>query len=611
MAKKNEISVAEILDKKILAERERKIIKLDTKIQDYRRIIEVELDPKFVKYKKAYGRSCLNDPFLLSLVEFLVAEESVAIFGTEPFVGVEGFEESDVQGAKNMTNLLKQQFYKDVTYYTIVCWLIGAQTYPASVLKVKWDFSTGGPLIELCALENIYFSPASTGPLNKQIPWIIDESWQHIDDLKAATAEDGTPLYQNLDEVEENMAKGDEGKTASGTKIDKYTTEERKGMVHVLDFWKDDLNTAIANEKTKIIKDRFNPFEHGRKPFIVMNDWPRLMSPYGISTIEKCYDSYREIVTRSNQAIDNLSQGLNSGWYINEQANVDEDAVIEWDRGKIVRGQGPMGEAMSRLTPDLSNLPYAARDIEEKRRSLQDATHAYAYARGETPIRKETATGLSQLIAASSLVFRFKIMTKENIAIKELAAMTGALNQQYLPEDTIIRILGETGAPEVNKQTGAPGIGAQTLLPGSTEARHEKISRKDIEGRFDYIAKGSAVDPELGKPTKRAQMMQMMQFLVPAAQAAQIPPGFFFDFALLVTEQFDVQEATMLVKRYKKMREQMMQQMQAMQAAQQQQGGGQQMPGMKGGIPTPAQAGPEMGSPQAQMKSMGGQGLAP
>jgi len=589
MAKKNEISVTEILEKKHLAERERKIIKLDTKIQDYRRIIEVELDPKFVKYKKAWGRSCLNDPFLLSLVEFLVAEESVAIFGTEPFIGVEGFEDTDVQGAKNMTNLLKQQFYKDVTYYTLVCWLIGAQAYPASVLKAKWDFIADEPLIELCALENIYFSPASTGPLNKQIPWIIDESWQHIEDLKAAIAEDDTPLYQNLDEVEENMLKEDEKETASGAKIDKYTTEERKGMVHILDFWKDDLNTAIANGKTKIIEDRPNPFKHGRKPFIVMNDWPRLMSPYGISTIEKCYDSYREIVTRSNQAIDNLSQGLNSGWYINEQANVDEDAVIEWDRGKIVRGQGPMGEAMSRLTPDLSNLPYAARDIEEKRRSLQDATHAYAYARGETPIRKETATGLSQLIAASSLVFRFKIMTKENIAIKELAAMVGGLNQQYLPDETIVRILGE-----------------------GDEARRETISRKDIEGRFDYIAKGSAVDPEIGKPTKRAQMMQMMQFLVPAAQAAQVPPEFFFDFALLVMEQFEVPEATMLAKRYKKIKEQqqakMMQQMQAMQ---QQQRRGQQTPGMPGGIPTPAQTGPEMGSPQAQMKSMAGQGLSP
>jgi len=588
MAKKNEISIAEILDKKRLAENERKSMKLDKKIEDYRRIIEVELDPKFTKYKKAYGRSCLNDPFLLSLIEFLVAEESVAIFGTEPFVGVEGFEESDVQGAKNMTNLLKQQFYKDITYYTIVSWLIGAQTYPASVLKVGWDFAEGAPKIELCDLANIYFSPASTGPLNKQIPWIIDESWQDIDDLKSAMAEDGTPLYKNLDEVEEDMAERDKKVTASGTQIEKYTIEERKGIVHILDFWKDDINIAVANGKIKIIEDRDNPYEHGKKPFIIMNDWPRKMSPYGISTIEKCYDSYREIVTRSNQAIDSLTQGISSGWYVNEDANVDVDAIVEWETGKIVRGHGPYGEAMSRLTPDLSNLPYASRDVEEKRRALQDATHAYAYARGETPIRKETATGLQQLVAASSLVFRFKIMTKENIAIKELAAIVGGLNQQYLPDDTIVRILGEGEA---------------------TEPTRVKISREDIKGRFDYIAKGSAVDPELGKPTKRAQMMQMMQFLVPAAQAAQIPSEFFFDFALLVTEQFDVQEATMLAKRYKKMKEQQQQMMQRMQAAQQR-GGGQQMRGMPGGIPTPAQAGPEMGQPQAQMKSMQGQGLA-
>lgn len=589
MAKKEQISVEEILEKKQLAEKERSNIKLDKKIKDYRRIIEVELDPKFVKYKKSYGRSCLNDPFLLSLIEFLVAEEMLGIFGTEPFVGIEGRGTEDIEGAKMMTNLLRYQFYEDVTQYTINCWLLATQTYPSGVVKVGWDFEKGGPKIELTPLETIYFSPASSGPLNKLIPWIIHESWIHIDELKAAKAEDGTALYQNLDEIEEDMAERDEKVTASGTQIEKYTTEERKGIVHILDFWRDDLNVAVANEKIKIIEDRFNPYEHGKKPFIIMIDFPRERSPYGVSTIEKCYDSYREIITRNNQAIDNLAQGLNSGWYINEQSNVDEDAVIEWDRGKIVRGQGPMGEALARLTPDLSNLPYASRDIEEKRRALQDATHAYAYQRGETPTRKETATAVQQLAAASSVVFRSKIMMKENIAIKELAAMCGALNQQYLPDDTIVRILGENGE----------------------ETKRATISRKDIEGRFDYIAKGSAIDPEIGKPTRRAQMMQMMQFLVPASQAAQIPPEFFFDYALLVTEQFDCPEATELVKRYKKQKEQQMEKMRQMQTMMQQQQGGGQQRRMPGGTPTPAQAGPEMGSPQAMMKNFAGQGLAP
>ncbi len=586
---KNEISIKEILEKKRLAENEQSNINLAKKIQDYRRIIEVELDPKFVKYKKAYGRSCLNDPFLLSLIEFLVAEEMVGIFGSEPFVGIEGRGTEDIQSAKRMTNLLRYQFYKDVTQYTINCWLLATQTYPTGVVKVGWDFAENGPKIELVPLECMYFSPASTGPLNKQRPWDIHESWQHIDDLKDAKAEDGTPLYQNLSKLKDDMDETDKKVTASGTPIQKRTTEERKGMVHILDFWKDDHNVAIGNGKIKIIEDRPNPYEHGKKPHILMIDFPRESSPYGVSTVEKCYDSYREIITRSNQAIDNLTQGLNSGWYINEQANVDEDAVIEWDRGKIVRGQGPMSEAMARLTPDLSNLPYASRDIEEKRRSLQDATHAYAYQRGETATRKETATAIQQLAAASSVVFRSKIMMKENIAIKELAAMCGALNQQYLDDDVIIRILGENGG----------------------EPTRETISRDNIKGQLDYIAKGSAIDPEIGKPTRRAQMMQMMQFLIPAAQAAQIPPEFFFDYALLVMEQFDFPEATELAKKYKRDMENQKKMMAQMQAAQQQQqGGGQQTPGMRGGVPTPQQAGPELGQPQAQMKSMQGQGLA-
>ena len=519
-------------------------------------------------------------------MEFLVAEETVAIFGTEPFIAVEGFEDSDIEGAKKMNNLLKYQFYEDVTQYTIICWLIGAQAYPASVLKVGWDFKDESPKIELCPLETIYFSPNATGPINKLIPWIIQESWIHIDDLKAAKAEDGSALYQNLDKLEEVLSKRPTKKTAAGNEYARFTTKEKEGIVHVLDFWTNEENAAVAEENVFIIEPRANPNEHKRKPFIIMNDWPRLLSPYGISTIEKCYDGYREIVTRKNQIIDNISQGINSGWYVNEDAGVDTDAIIEWDRGKIVRGHGPMGEAVSRLAPDLSGIGAGFSDIEYQRRNLQDGTHAYAYARGETPIRKETATGLSQLVAAASIVFRFKTMIKENIAIKELAAMVGALNQQYLPEGKIVRILG----------------------PEMPEATHESISREDIKGRFDYIAKGSAIDPEIGKPMKRAHMLQMLQQLVPLTLQGGLPPQFLLDYVLLLMEQFDVPEALMLAKKYKKASEQQKAMMQMMQQMQMRTGGGggqgMQMPGMPG--PAPGRGGPEEGTPQTLMKQQAG-----
>jgi len=596
-----EITKEEILEKKKAAENEQTQIDLSTKIENFRRIIEAELDPDYVNPHKAFGRSCLDDPFLLSLVEFLVAEETVSIFGTEPFIAVEGFEDKDIEGAKKMSNLLRYQFYEDVTQYTIIRWLIASQAYPASVVKITWDFEDESWKLELCPLETIYFSPAATGPLNKLIPWIIHESWIHIDELEAAKDAKGKPLYQNLDKLKEQMsAKKPTKTTASGDEYDKFTQEEREGMVHVLDYWKDNANAALANEEIFIIESRENPYDHDRKPFIVMNDWPKLFSPYGVSTIQKCYDSYREIITRSNQAIDNLTQGINSGWYINEQANVDEDALIEWDRGKIVRGNTPMGEALSRLTPDLSGIPYASRDIEEKRRSLQDATHAYAYARGETPIRKETATGLQQLVAAASIVFRFKIMMKENVAIKELAAMAGALNQQFLPDKKIIRILGD----EIDER------GETVLRTG----QHIAISREDIKGRFDYIAKGSAIDPEIGKPMKRAHMLQMLQQLVPLTLQGGMPPQFLLDFVMLLMEQFEVPEALMLAKKYKKASEQQQAMQQMMQKIQQMMamGGGRgmpQMPGMPG--PTGGRGGPEEASPQTLMKQEAGRSLTP
>jgi|TARA_Y100000310_G_scaffold292578_1_gene321438 hypothetical protein len=588
------LTIPEILEKKRTAEAEQSTIGLETKIENYRRIIEAELDPDFVTYKEKYGRSCLDDPFLLSLVEFLVAEETVAIFGTEPFIAVEGFEDADKEGAKKMSSLLRYQFYEDATQFTIISWLIAAHAYPAAVIKSTWDFVEQAPKIEYVPLETMFFSPNSTGPLNKLIPWEMQESWVDIDELKAAKDASGKDLYSNLKDLDDALGKRPTKSTAAGERFDRFTQEERKRMVYLLEFWSDTEHAAVANETVFIIEPRENPYKHGRKPYIVMNDWPRLYSPYGISTIEKCYDSYRELVTRKNQRIDNINQGINFGWYVNDQAQVDVDALVEWDRGRIVRGSAPMGEAMGPLTPNINATALAFRETEEARRGMQDATHAYAYARGETPIRKETATGLQQLVAASSIVFRFKIMTKENAAIKELAAMVGALNQQFLPDEKIIRILGSE----------LEGKGNQ----------YATISREDIQGRYDYIAKGSAVDPEIGKPMKRSQMLQYMQTLQPAAEMGLIPPMFFLEYAMILANQFEVPEMSILAKKYMQPAIQQQEQMQMMQKLQQmmQMGGGGGPGGPGGGrrgmpgVPAPGQAGPEMGQPSTVMKQNAG-----
>jgi len=187
---------------------------------------------------------------------------------------------------------------------------------------------------------------------------------------------DGKEFYINLDKVEKALTSTiHEKETTTGSSYKRYTTEEAKKIVHILDYWEDDYNQAVAEIKEgseasaiPIIKGRENPFQHGRKPFVTIIDIPRLHNFYGIGVVEPSYDEYREMMTRKNQRIDAISQAINAGFAIDRSAGVEEDALLNWDKGKIVRGNGPPSQWIFPLRPPEPSAA-AYKEHEERRRA--------------------------------------------------------------------------------------------------------------------------------------------------------------------------------------------------------------------------------------------------
>jgi hypothetical protein len=570
------ITADEILERKQLAENEREEWEWETKWEKWRRVAECAIDPEYKRGKRKYKRSALDDKFLWSLVQFVVAQEGSALLVPDPFATIVAAESGDIERAADMKHLIRYQMYVENFPYTGLCWNTGAAVYGTSILKVTWDFASNNPRFEHVPIECFYPSPDSMSPLNKDIPWAIHESWHRLDELEKKVDSDGKALYANLDKVKEALTSTTHQKsTAKGVSYPRYTAAEAKQIVHILDYWEDDFNMAVAEIKEgskasaiPIIEGRPNPFEHERKPFVIIIDAPRLHNLYGIGIIESGYDSYREMITRKNQRIDAISQAINAGFAIDRTAGVEEDALINWDKGRIVRGNGPPAQWISALRPPEPSAA-AYKEHEERRRELMDVTAGYTYSRGEAPARRETATAVASLISGANIRYRIKVFAKSCTGYVPLLALVSDLNQQYLPEEKQIMILGK-------------------------EPRPLTIRREQIKGRYDFFAKTAAMDPEIMKEIKLQKLINIFQI----AASAQV---FGFDitkFLEIILKTADMPEidACFPEKRRQEMLYQgsplLMQQM---------------MGATRGGLGGPA--GPEQGTMQAELKRMAGESL--
>jgi len=570
------IKADEILERKQLAEDERDEWEWETRWEKWRRVAECVIDPKYERGKRKYKRSALDDKFLWSLVQFVVAQEGSALLVPDPFATIVAAESGDIERAADMKHLIRYQMYVESFPYTGLCWNTGAAIYGTSVLKVTWNFESNNPRFEHIPIECFYPSPDSMSPLNKDVPWAIHESWHRLDELKKEVDSDKKPLYINLDKVEKALASTTHQKsTAKGTSYERYTAAEAKTIVHVLDYWEDDFNMAVAEirEGSKasaipIIEGRDNPFDHKRKPFVAIIDALRLHSFYGIGIIESGYDSYREMVTRKNQRIDAISQAINAGFAIDRTAGVEEDALINWDKGSIVRGNGPPRQWIEALRPPEPSAA-AYKEHEERRRELMDVTAGYTYARGEAPRRAETATGIASLISGANIRYRIKVFAKSCTGYVPLLALVADLNQQYLPEKKQIMILGKEPQPKT-------------------------IKKEEIKGRYDFFAKTAAMDPETMKEIKLQKLINIFQI----AASAEVIGFDITKFLEIILKTADMPEIDACFP--EKRREEQMYRGSPMLMQQ-------MMGGTRSSLPAPG--GPEEGTMGTELKGMTGEAL--
>jgi len=348
-----------------------------------------------------------------------------------------------------------------------------------------------GPKVEIVDLYDFFIDPKATTIDNAE--WVIHRSMRTLDYLHEMM-EDGKYKNIKLLEDEGTFIVSDDEKQQRRSTIGISMPVEQKNdkLIEILEYWTDERVITVANRKI-IIRDQENPFRHGKKPFIACVDQKIPHEFYGMGELEPIETLQYELNDRRNQRMDNVTLILNRMWIVQNGKGVDEDELVS-DAGGVVHTDDP--NAISQLVlPDVTSSSYQEETIIKA--DIQQTSGVTDFTRGMSSdaLANDTATGISLLQEASNARFRLKIQNIEDMMLKRLGENLVSMNNQFLSDETTIRIVGDEGREfQLVKPEDIKGNFDVSVQAGSTIPGNETIMKKQVMEMFKLFAGDPEVD---------------------------------------------------------------------------------------------------------------------
>lgn len=323
-----------------------------------------------------------------------------------------------------------------------------------------------GPTMDVIDLYDYFPDPDAT----PEFPGIqIHRIWRSMDYLKKATHEDGSPVYQNLDKLEETTKPGKqeehgqkhirqlhlgiqrrnfEGSVydARGDLYEGRGDEKSKNLskdVEILECYADydkdgdnkleDCLFAVGNQ-TVLLRDGLNPFI--TRPFSQIQFMPVLGEIFGMGVCELIEPLQRVLNTKTNQRLDNVNQALQAILTYIDGA-VDQNLINSFDfrPGGKLKTNMPKAIEWERA-PDVTSNAYMEADIFSKEIEEQSGANRYINpgSKGQSDLHR-TSGGLAMLQSAAGEWLNVVAKLMEDSGLRELARQYHTLNQQNISSD--------------------------------------------------------------------------------------------------------------------------------------------------------------------------------
>lgn len=449
-------------------------------------------------------------------VDYILAKEVAVIFGQKPYFTVGARAKKWEKAAKIQTELLTFRLDNSAIFLNVVQWLQSKLIYGTSIRKPCWDRKRDRPKIENIDAKNFYPSPNGTSIY--EVPWVIQRalrSREYIEAMGIPYKGSQKSTYKNTKELLSEKG-GQWISEAIPNEKARYTEEEKENTYEILEYWEQDRVVTIG-ERRIVLREDENPYKKKKAiPYIVMIDWPKPKSFWGMGRIETIEPHIKELAHIKNQRFDNINLILNPPLKYLKGMEIDLDRLPIKPNALIgMDDLNALQPLMDRGWPFVTQNVYE--ESKEIEKEIQNRLGLYEYWMGKAPEQRETATGIARLQAAGNTIFQFMNLMSLNLGMKELAEWTSAIDQQYFKGSISIPFLYDDEA-----------VG-----------EYLTITKSRLEGNFYFIPKVSPLNPETIKDVQRGQFVTAMQAIL--AMQANIKLE---ELAKVLLEQFDVPRET-------------------------------------------------------------------
>jgi hypothetical protein len=490
--------------------------------------------------EKRKGKANLFIPYIWPIVEQLKARTLQTLFAKRPYVAYVGEEQSDVPGAKLMERLVDFQMDEKINLpFKFITALNSIFCYGTAIALYEWKYEekkvkAKNPIIEMGVTvgeevvddlittyddPNVEFIPIDDffpdpeGWDVKTSAYVCTRVFKDKSYLKAKekegiyelpdNIEDGSEFISNFRDEINNIPSIDQG--------------ERNKKHEIISYYTDDEVIVVLNRKHVIRKEE-NPNYSREKPFKRVVAIPLEKEFWGMSIVEVLADLQEELNTTRNQRIDNISLILNKVFLKRRNADIDE---FELSAGNIIEVDDVNDDLKALDFSDVTQSAYREEDVIKQ--DMQYISGVSEFSRGATPQRKETATTVTAIQDAANILFNYTISVIERTGLLSLGDAVKKLNQQYIQEEKVIRLL--------NIQSG--------------EWEYGQVDPESVQGSYDVKSVTPRLEAEGNKEIKRNQLLEMMNLFTNnpiASQYINVP-----ELMKKILEQYDIKDHANLI----------------------------------------------------------------
>jgi hypothetical protein len=326
----------------------------------------------------------------------------------------------------------------------------------------------------------------------------------------------------------------------------------------VVEYWENDRVITVL-DRNVLLRDEPNPFDHKRKPFIVLPDRPIPHQILGMGEVEFLFGLQNLMNDMINQSFDVQKAALNHLIFLEKGSGLDKEKFISQPFG--VHTVNDLGKIKNIELPGVD--PMTVQLIDMLKTFMETVSGVSDYSRGTSESSmNDTATGIQLIQEAANNIFEQKIQIANKLFLIELGDFIAELNQQFMNKGWSVLVKTEDGSEQYRVIEPRDIQGNFICRPNGIPPMNNSIARQEALQLFRQFKDDPDVDQRFlkkevleafGKNTDKimtstsAMEIENQAQVTEAEKEAEMEDDLMFGGHIVTVSEFDDHEVHLIV----------------------------------------------------------------